>query len=139
MREAIAWDVRRRFRPSRIREVFGVLAENGTHVRPSYRELRENSIAQEPGENKSKVPRDNWPSNSHGKGDLFGEANNSNNTVNNETLAGAVGTLSLNNGDEGMHSKRQEFDCQREYALAHELFHVSELARKETASAEEGR
>ena len=68
---------------------------------------------------------------------FFGEANNSNNTVNNETLAGAVGTLSLNNGDEGMHSKRQEFDCQREYALAHELFHVSELARKETASAEE--
>ena len=68
---------------------------------------------------------------------FFGEANNSNNTVNNETLAGAVGTLSLNNGDEGMHSKRQEFDCQREYALAHELFHVSELARKETASAGE--
>ena len=48
-------------------ERFLVSSPKRYHVRPSYRELRESSIAQEPGENKSKVPRDNWPSNSHGK------------------------------------------------------------------------
>ena len=76
---------------------------------------------------------------------FFGDANSSSGSssssisaaLTSETLAGAVGTLSLSNGDTGGNNKKQEFDRQREYALANELLHVSEVVKKETVAAED--
>jgi selenocysteine-specific elongation factor len=79
---------------------------------------------------------------------FFGEANHSNSSsssnsaaaaaaaLNSETLSGAVGTLSLNN-DDNADGKKHEFDSQREYALADELLHVSEVLKKETAATDD--
>jgi len=78
---------------------------------------------------------------------FFGDANSSSSNsssnsaaaaaaLNSETLSGAVGTLSLNN-DDNADGRKHEFDSQREYALADELLHVSEVVKKETAATDD--